>query len=64
MKGDTSMKIYVVEAMADYTVHYGLSTNKEVAERKAKELSKQVHRHCWVTEYTLDKDNWSDFEND
>ena len=40
------------------------STNKEVAERKAKELSKQVHRHCWVTEYTLDKDNWSDFEND
>ena len=58
------MKIYVVEAMADYTVHYGLSTNKEVAERKAKELSKQVRRHCWVTEYTLDKDNWSDFEND
>lgn len=58
------MKIYVVEAMAAYTVHYGCSTNKEVAERKAKELSKQVHRYCWVTEYTLDKDNWSDFEND
>lgn len=58
------MKIYVVEAMADYTVHYGFSMNKEVAERKAKELSKQVHRHCWVTEYTSGKDNWSDFEND
>ena len=58
------MKIYVVEAMADYIVHYGFSTNKEVAERKAKELSKQVSRHCWVTEYTLDKNNWSDFEND
>ena len=34
------MKIYVVEAMADYTVHYGFSTNKEVAEREAKEISK------------------------
>lgn len=58
------MKIYVVEAMSDYTVHYGFSTNKEVAERKAKELSKKVHYCCWVTEYTLGKDNWSDFEND
>ena len=58
------MKIYVVEAMADYTVHYGFSTDIEVAERKAKELSKEVHRRCWVTEYTLGKDNWSDFEND
>ena len=38
--------------------------NKEVAERKAKELSEQVNRHCWVTEYTSGKDNWSDFEND
>lgn len=58
------MKVYVVEAMADYTVYYGFSTNKEVAEKKAKELSKQVSRHCWVTEYTLNKDNWSDFGND
>lgn len=58
------MKIYVVEAMADYIIHYGFSANKEVAERKAKELSKQVHLHCWVTEYTLGKNNWSDFEND
>lgn len=58
------MKIYVVESMADYTVHCGFSTNKEVAERKAKELSKRVRRPHWVTEYTLGKDNWRDFEND
>ena len=58
------MKIYVVEAMADYTVHYGFSTNKEIAEKEAKERSKQVHRYCWVTEYTLGKDGWCDFEND
>ena len=56
------MKIYVVEAMYDYTTQLGWSTSREVAKEKCKELSK--YNDCWVKEYQTGKSNWCEFDTD
>lgn len=58
------MTIYVVEYMYDYTVQIGWSTSKEVAERKRKEFEKDHNISAWVRSYTLDKNNWGEFDCD
>lgn len=58
------MKIYVVETVADYGVQVGFSTDKKVAEEKAKKLNKTSKYHnFFVTEYTLNKKNWCEFND-
>lgn len=43
--------IYVVETMFDYcTQLYAFATEKE-AEMRAKELTKEIGRECWVEYY-------------
>ena len=58
------MKIYVVETWGDYCYQVGYSTSKQIAEKKAREYEKDnpFHRKYFVTEYTLGKDNWCEFE--
>ena len=58
------MKIYVVETITDYCVQVGFSTDKKVAEEKAKKLNKTSKYHdFFVTEYTLGKKNWCEFND-
>lgn len=58
------MKIYVVETIADYCEQIGFSTDKKVAEKEAKRLNKtSKYRHFFVSEYTLDKTNWCEFND-
>ena len=57
------MKIYVVETIADYCVQVGFSTDRKIAEKKAKELNKTCkYPEFFVTEYTLNNKNWCEFE--
>ena len=62
MKGEKNMKIYVVETVMDYCVQVGFSTDKKVAEKEANKLNKtSKYYDYFVTEYTLDKNNWCEF---
>lgn len=59
------MKIYVVESFFDgYVVQHGFSDNKETAEQKAGEFKKKSNKTAWVTEYTLGKNRYAQFECD
>lgn len=58
------MKVYVVETIADYCEQIGFSTDRKVAEKKAKELNKTSKYHdFFVTEYTLNNENWCEFDD-
>ena len=58
------MKIYVVETLGAFCYQVGSSASKQVAEKKAKDCEKNSKRgqKYFVTEYTLGKDNWCEFE--
>lgn len=59
------MKIYVVESFFDgYVFQYGFSDRKEIAEQKANEFEKRNNKTAWVTEYTLGKNRYTQFECD
>ena len=50
--------------MADYCVQVGFSTDRKIAEEKAKKLNKACkYPEFFVTEYTLTKKNWCEFND-
>lgn len=57
------MKIYVVETIHDYVIQIGFSASKQIAEEQRKEYEKDTNHQAWVTEYTLGKNNWTEFDN-
>lgn len=58
------MKIYVVECMHDYVTQLGWSTSREIAQKKCEEYLRKANLHCWVAEYTTNKNNWCEFDCD
>lgn len=56
------MKIYVVETLGEDTCQIGFSTSKKVAEEQAKQYEKNIEQCCWVSEYTIGKSNWTEFD--